>query len=109
MKLGVALLAVLASLVFVVPAEGYYILRYGQAKNHTRVYSKEVCQTVQGCTAWGVGRCERLATRRFRCLYANWHRPSYVDEEEIECQQVLHWGVRRGYVALVGKGRVRCY
>lgn len=90
-------------------ADAAWFMRYGQAKAESKRYSKESCESSRECTAWGVGKCVRRSESSFSCLIANWFYPPNTGEEDIECKQVLHWGVRHGgIIVLKNAGEAHC-
>lgn len=111
MKLKVLVTAamVVIALTTVSSADAAWYMSYGQAKAESKLYSKESCESSSECSAWGVGQCVRRSSGRFSCLIANWFYAPNAGEEDIECQQVLHWGVRRGgIITLKNAGEPYC-
>lgn len=109
MKLKVLLLAVCGLLVLAGSADAFqWRMSYGQAKNESKVYAKETCAELSECSGWGVGACRRRSLSRFDCtigIFARGAEPG----EEIECDQILHWGVNRaGVIVLKNYGRPSC-
>jgi hypothetical protein len=85
-------------------------LGYGQAKNATKNFAKEVCREDPECKSWGVGPCLRRSESRFDCTMGVFYRDFFEPEDEAECDIVLHWGVdRAGYVALKRHGPPHCF
>jgi hypothetical protein len=110
MRLKLLVLAVAAFLVLSTAAASAFqwYVSYGQAKNATKEFSKAFCEADRECVAWGVGSCQRRSSSRFDCVMGSF----YEDPEagEIECDMVLHWGVRRsGYLALKRHGPPHCF
>lgn len=105
------LIAVLA-LGLLMPASAEAVqwrMRYGQAKHATKEYAQDTCEELRECTAWGVGQCFRRSLSRFSCSMGTFF-PGVEPGEEIECRQVLHWGVSfDGYVELKARGRPHCF
>lgn len=110
MKLKIALLAVAGLLVLAGSAEAFqWHMSYGQAKNESKIFAKETCNEISDCTGWGVGACIRRSSSRFDCTIGIFG-PGREPGEEIECDQVLHWGVNRaGIVVLKNFGRPACH
>jgi hypothetical protein len=110
MKVKIALLAVAGLLVMAGSADAFkWRMAYGQAKSESKVFAKETCREIPECTGWGVGPCLRRSPSRFDCtigIFARGVEPG----EEIQCDQVLHWGVNRsGVVVLKNFGRPHCH
>ncbi len=83
-------------------------MRFGQAKNASKEYTKDLCADLRECIGWGVGQCYRQSNSRFDCTIGTWF-PGKEAGEEIECRQVLHWGASySGYVVLKNAGRPNC-
>lgn len=108
-KVLVAVAASATALTAVSSADAAWYMRYNQAKAESKRYSEESCESSRDCTAWGVGKCVRRSQSSFSCLIANWFYPPNAGEEDIECQQVLHWGVRQGgIIVLKNTGEPYC-
>jgi hypothetical protein len=109
----IKLFAIALAALFLVPvsdASATWFMRYGQAKNESKRFSKESCERSQDCTAWGAGKCVRRSQSSFSCVIANWFLPPNSDEPDIECVQVLHWGVKTGgFIVLKNAGEPRCH
>ena len=110
MKLKVAVLAVAGLLVMAGAADAFqWRMSWGQAKRESKIYAKETCAELSDCIGWGVGTCKRRSLSRFDCtigIFASGREPG----EEIECDQVLHWGVDRGgTIVLKNFGRPHCF
>ena len=110
MRIKITLLAVTGLLVMAGTADAFqWRMTYGQAKSESRAYAQETCREIPECTGWGVGACLRRSLSRFDCtigIFARGVEPG----EEIECDQVLHWGVNRaGVIVLKNFGRPACH
>jgi hypothetical protein len=111
-KLLVLLLAVAGVVVVSIPTSAgafQWHMRYGQAKHESRRFAMRTCSELSECEAFGVGQCYRRSSSRFDCeiglFFTGVERP-----EEIECNQVLHWGVDyRGYIRLKSSGEPHCF
>jgi hypothetical protein len=110
MKLKIALLAVAGLLVVAASADAFqWRMSYGQAKNESKVFAKETCAELPECIGWGVGACRRRSLSRFDCTIGLFARGREAGEE-IECDQVLHWGVNRGgTIVLKNFGPPHCF
>jgi hypothetical protein len=109
MKLKVALLALVGILVIAGSAEASrWYVRYGQAKNTAKAYSKQACERDSECIAWGAGKCSRRSSARFDCIVAAFY-PGVEAGEEIVCQRIAHVGVNRGFVQVLSVGRQYCF
>ena len=84
-------------------------LRYGQAKRETWRHARQRCARVGECEAYAAGTCRRRSDSRFDCVMGLFF-PGAEGPKEIECNSILHWGVRRGgYVTLQYEGRPHCF
>lgn len=104
------LLAALALLLVPASADAFkYRLDYGQAKNASKEFAKELCDELPECEAYGVGSCTRRALSRFTCIIGVFYPGQFGPQEE-ECDIALHWGVSySGYVALKNHGPTHCH
>jgi hypothetical protein len=89
-------------------------MRYRQAVIETKGYARETCNELEGCTAYGWGRCIRESPSRFSCIasffYPGPEEPEEPEPREIECNRIARWGVGRdGFIELKSLGRVRCF
>lgn len=109
MKIKIVLLAVAGLLLMAGSADAsQWRMSYGQAKSESKLYAQEVCRGLPECTGWGVGACVRRSLSRFDCTIGIF-TPGLEPGEEIECDQVLHWGVNRGgIIVLKNFGRPYC-
>jgi hypothetical protein len=109
MKLKATVAAVAALLMLAGSAEAFkWQMSYGQAKNASKEFAKELCDSVSDCTGYGVGQCLRKSPSRFDCLIGLFS-PGTEPGEEIQCDVVLHWGASRGgYVTLKNRGPFHC-
>jgi hypothetical protein len=79
-KLKLTIASILALLLIGVgTAEAFqWHMRYGQAKNASKSFVKELCAEDSECTAWGVGQCYRQSESSFSCqigwFYADYPR-----------------------------------
>lgn len=103
-KVLVVLLVVLA-----MPASASasrYHLSLGLAKHETRELVKAVCERINDCTGYGVGRCYRNTDSNVSCAAGFFY--GYPPEEEV-CSRLIRWGVNtQGYVAFRGYGPQHC-
>jgi hypothetical protein len=106
----VAILALLGCLAFAASADAFkYRMRYGQAKHESLTYVKRLCAEIPECTGYGTGQCYRRSLSRFDCMVGIFSEGAEYGEE-IECDQMLHWGVSlSGYVSLKNSGEPYCY
>jgi hypothetical protein len=109
MKLKLAVAALAAFLLLAGSAEAFqWHMRYGQAKHASRQYAVGACEQIGECTAFAVGQCYRISASRFDCQIGIF-TPG-VETEEIECNQMLHWGVSyTGRVQLKNSGEPNCF
>ena len=110
MRIKVVLLAMVGLLVLAGSAEAFkWRMSYGQAKSESKLFALETCREIPECTNWRVQTCRRRSLSRFDCtinLFARGTQPG----EEIECDQVLHWGVNRaGVIVLKNFGDPYCH
>lgn len=110
MRIGVAIAAIAVALTLVGTAEAFrWHLGYGQAKHATRVFAEEACREERKCIGYAVGRCERVSDSRVDCLAGLLYKGVAEPGEEVACEIVLHWGVRRGgQLVLKNNGRPNC-
>lgn len=112
MKLKVLMVSVLAffALAGTAAAVGYH-MRYGQAKQETRLYAEEACEQERECTGYGTGQCFRSSESTFNCGVGLFF-PNRTSGGEIECDWRLHWGVNHrtgGVIRLNGHSRIHCH
>ncbi|HEU4392576.1 MAG TPA: hypothetical protein VFR04_02940 [Solirubrobacterales bacterium] len=110
MKVKVAAAAIAALFVLAGSAQAFqWHMSYGQAKNASKEFAEELCESNSECTGFGVGQCRRKSLSRFDCLIGLFS-PGAEPSEEIECDVLLHWGASRGgYVALNNRGPFHCH
>jgi hypothetical protein len=111
-KLLVLSLVFATAIVLLTPAMAtafQWHMRYGQAKHESRRYASRTCSELSECEAFGVGQCYRRSESRFDCTIGFFFPgPEYI--EEIECNEILHWGVDyNGYVRLKNSGEPQCF
>jgi len=91
-------------------ASGYY-MTYGQAVAETKRYARNTCNELPECIAWGKGPCLRRSPSAFNCIAAFFYPGPGIEEgEELECNQILYWGVSRGgYIVLKNFSEPNCF
>ena len=90
-------------------AKAQWYLPRSQARQETRRVSREVCNEISNCIAWGTGSCLRRGFSRVDCTSALFY-PGYYSNEETECNTILHWGVNHwGEVELKNAGKADCF
>lgn len=83
-------------------------MTYNQAVRESRDFARELCRQDAECLGYGVGQCYRRSLSRFSCNVGTFY-PGAEPGEELECQVILHWGVKRGgTIVLKNYGRPRC-
>ncbi|HEX7279607.1 MAG TPA: hypothetical protein VF255_08305 [Solirubrobacterales bacterium] len=110
MKVKVVMLVVAGLLLMTGTADAFkWRMSYGQAKSESKAFAQGVCRELPDCTRWAVGPCLRRSLSRFDCTIGIFGRGAEPGEE-IQCDQVLHWGVdRSGAVVLKNFSRPHCH
>jgi len=111
MRLKLVIAALLALVVFgsleVSGADARRRISQRKAQMETRRHARGVCRESTECIGSASGQCRRRSPRRFDCVMVILY-PDSESGEEIQCNTILHWGVRGGRIVLRGSGPQQC-
>lgn len=103
----VIVIALVASLIVASSADAFvWHLTYNQAKHGTKEVAIEDCRQDRECIGYGVGQCRRITESRIDCVEGLFHRDELG---EMECNTVLHWGIRAGGYIKYTYGKPHCF